>query len=213
MSSPLNTDHAGNKPFNWLYLEFLAGIIPIDELLAHAEFLSRGQRICRWVARRSRYNSLELFQDACVKVLDNWAWMLVPEKTPDAESFFKLFNTIALNLFRDYLRRLRKEGALFSDVPAEDLSPTGPKVDLNEKLLLDEFARFAETLPEGHRLALTLRLKNYPEKGSSFEEIAKALNAAGIECTPPTVRKWVRDSASAFINDGNVSSLKKAARR
>lgn len=213
MTTSQDSYEASNTPFSILYLEFLAGIKLIEELLAHDEFLSRGRRICCSIARCQRYNSLELFNDACVKVLDNWRWLLVPEKTPDAEAFFKLFYVIALSRYRDFMRRLRREGALFSESPVEELSPAAPESDPNERLLLREFAKFAKSLPKGHRMALRLRLKNYPYKGCSFEEIAATLNAAGIECTPPTVRKWLRDSLRAFLNDGNVSSLKKAAGR
>jgi len=190
----------------------------MTELLRHSEFLERGYMIVCWHVRDTKEDAREVFANAFLKTMiakDK----LRSDNTPNAEAFFGWFSQVTLNMLRDKwrkdnreLKRLRPLSNSEEESSDEDNDNDipDPRIDLYGEYLLEEFWEFTNTLPAKYRQAVILRLKNYPDKGYSYEEIAKQLNSMGVKCTPPSVRSWVRTSLKAFFDGSRVSSDKKA---
>lgn len=216
----------GNSPstfpaedFDCLFEKVLRDPSLINVLYRHDVFLNRGYRICRWHLRGTGQDPWELFSTVFIKVVASKGKLRL-DNTPNAKAFFGLFSQITLNVLRDQWRKdKRQRNRLMSlSLPDEETSDgdpgfdlADPGVDLNGERLLEEFMEFTSTLPRKRRRAIMLRLDNYPDKGCSFEKIAKTLNSEGVECTHVTVRAWVRADLKAFFDGSRVSSGKKAA--
>lgn len=196
--------------FYWLLLEVLVGRKPIADLLAHEEFLKRGERICRYLAKKylasgASYDWRELFQDACVKVL-KFGNRLVPSNIPDEAAFFRWFFVLVRNLLRDEARKNGKRRELemsLSDDELKALKVADPGIGPEGDCLLSEFRDFTKDLPEEYRRAIELR-----QEGRSYEEIAVIL-----KCTKVTVRNRVKNSLDDFFADDPAHSIKKRVRR
>ena len=100
------------------------------------------------------------------------AWRSLARLQPD-KPFFPYLVTIALNVGRDQLRRLRfvEESDLESeDVYQADPDP-GPEERLEEAELIEALAQALEALPAPYRLAISLRY----EAGLDYRQMAEAL--------------------------------------
>lgn len=213
-----SSSYLPERDFEALLQEALENRDLMDELLRHSVFLNRGYRICRWHVRGTNENAQELFSRTFIKV-HTAKDKLRADNTPDQRAFFAWVYQIALNIFRDQRRKDKRElNRLQSlSLPDEEFSDetrefdlADPRVDLEGDVLIEQFLEFTNTLPAKHRRAIILRLKNYPDKGCSFEDIARQLTGEGIACTHVTVRSWVRKSLKAFFDSSRVSSGKKA---
>jgi DNA-directed RNA polymerase specialized sigma24 family protein len=180
-----------------------------DGFLRQDEFLERGQRICNWIVRGTNVEGAELFNEAYMKTAKLFDEVSedtaeADEKTDlgqirDKEDFYRWFYCLAFNVFRDELRRTKKEGSLLTDLSERNLTEADPSIDIESECLVSEFMEFiTKNLPAERRRAIALR-----QEGYTYREVADILNSEGVGESPShvTVRKWIKDSLDAFFND------------
>jgi DNA-directed RNA polymerase specialized sigma24 family protein len=202
--------------FSRLLREVREGAVPLDSILEHSEFQRRGRQICRHVSRNysdGSYDAEDLFLDTCVRMLAHEEGFMRPnrdihtneperENMPDAETFFRWFFVVALNIFRSRLRKMRSQGRLGGyglptiSVPIEEaISVRDASIDLEGECFLREFQDFiTANLPDDHRCAIALRMEGY-----SYREIAAALNGNGVKCSHTGIRIWIADGLENFF--------------
>ncbi|MCL2246825.1 MAG: sigma-70 family RNA polymerase sigma factor [Lentimicrobiaceae bacterium] len=130
----------------------------------------------------------EIMQDVMLKMLQNIASFRGDEKAMQ-----KLLNKIAVNQSIDALRRKKK--MLFAE--EDDLpEPATPEQDIEtEELLIETALQHLDTLPEGYRMVIALRI--FEE--TPFEEIGKKLNISASTARSQYVR-GVRRLRELVIN-------------
>jgi RNA polymerase sigma factor (sigma-70 family) len=188
------------RSFPDILREVLEGKESMNALLEHPEFRRRGGKVCA-ALQQDQWDTEELFQDTCVKLLKYPSFKFTRNNIPDENAFFSWFYVIAQNIVRDKIRREKKSPR--ASIPLEQISVPDLKVNLEDKSLISEFMGFSRTLPDPHRLAILCWLE-----GSSVREINKILNNEGVKCSHVTIQKWIKD---AFINfrERNSSSANK----
>ncbi len=100
------------------------------------------------------------------------AWRSLARLQPD-KPFFPYLVTIALNVGRDQLRRLRfvEESDLESEEVFQADPDPGPEERLEEAELIEALGQALEALPAAYRLAISLRY----EAGLDYRQMADAL--------------------------------------
>lgn len=197
----------------WTILqETLAGRSPIEDILGHRGFQSRGRQKCAGIMCRYRlimhmyfsvsYDEDDLFWEVCERMFNHWRkreaeGQALSEKDFVNESeFWGWFFTLALNIIRSKLRKFksfREEGLTLIHVPVEDLSIADTRFHPEWESFLKQFLEFIKTLPRKHRRAAQLWHEGY-----SSREMTTILNGEGIKCSNVSVLKWVKASIMAF---------------
>jgi DNA-directed RNA polymerase specialized sigma24 family protein len=198
--------------FYWLLMEVLAGRRLPAELLEDSLFLSRAGRICRHIARGTYYDPLDMFQDACVKLLTFFSKPRGDDEADrkisfeDVNSFFKLYVAIAGNLLTDYFRkngkRYEQEVSLSANIAAA-LKVAAPGASPYDDCLFSEFAECLKTLPKCRQQAIALR-----QKGFSYEQITVKLGGKK-KLSKVAIRNWVVEALDEFFEDNHSQKAKK----
>lgn len=206
----------------WIFLQgILEGRRPIEDLVGHRGFQSKGKQRCARVMCRYReimrmyygasYDDEDLFFEACERMIDYWYRREAENNAPSQEDFHNedeflgWFFVLALNIVRSKLRKfkeLREEGLTLIYVPIDDLPIADYRVQPEWESFLKQFLEFTETLPLNRRRATQLWYE-----GFSSREIKAILENEGIVISNVSVMKWVRASLKAF-----AASLKRDKR-
>ena len=143
----------------------------------------------------------------CEQKVRQAAPKLEPTSTPNRGAFLGWAKVLVNNTFLDALRKhnkLQKHGLSRSSEPVEMIDTQALDIPFHiayeRKDLLKRFLTFLEDYPEGHRIAVRLRLQDYSSE-YSFRDIAEELSKRGIECSYGTARLWVIE----VFNDFRVS--------
>jgi len=195
--------------FFCLLLQVLVRRKAVAELVSHPVFLDRGQRICFYLARGTSYETEELFQDLCLKLLTTGA-MPRAEQTPNEDAYFRWLFVLVLNMRNDYFRRngKRRQEVSLSEIMLGALAVADPGGGPELECCFAEFAEFAENAPKEIRRIIELR-----RDGFTYEAIAKKLSSPGVKYTDVTVRKRFRDSLKAFFDCGEKGAASKTVRK
>ena len=178
---------------------------PIEELLGHREFQSRGRRICAVIMRRYEgimrayygrsYDVDDLFGDACLNVV-KFMSTLRPNNVEDERAFFSWFFVLALNIVRSKVRKFekaREEGATLIHVPVDELQLADKRVQPEQESLRNQFLEFTATLQPHRRQAAVLWYE-----GNSAREIKAILNDRGIKCSHVSIQNWINECLADF---------------
>jgi RNA polymerase sigma-70 factor (ECF subfamily) len=119
----------------------------------------------------------EIMQDTMLKMLQN-----IGSFKGDKNAMQKLLNTIAINQSIDILRK-KKNIVFIEDESFQE--PLEEKFDIeNDEKLLETALHQLDTLPEGYKMVITLRVfEDLP-----FDEIAKKLNITASTARSQYVR-------------------------
>lgn len=197
----------------WTILqEILAGRSPIEEILGHREFQSRGRQKCAGIMSKYRlimsmyfgvsYDEDDLYCESCTRMVNYWHKREAEGQAPseknfaDEGEFWGFFFILAQNIIRSKLRKfkgLREEGLTLIHVPVEDLSIADTRFHPEWESFLKQFLEFTRTLPRNRRRATQLWHEGY-----SSREMTTILNGEGIKCSNVSVLKWVKAGLRAF---------------
>jgi RNA polymerase sigma factor (sigma-70 family) len=191
--------------FLHLLREIQAGSEPIDSLLMHPEFKRKTMLICQKFQMKAEYSAEDLYQDVCLKVFNHQDTLRNPDNIPGKKAFFSWLSAVARNAFYN---EIRKTKLLINTLSVEEIDIADPGIKLDGQVLLSEFEEFIKALPEGHQRAVKLWLTE-----CSYREIGKILNDEGIKNTHVTVRTWIKDALSGFVNRSSPVERKSSRKR
>ena len=180
--------------------EFLAGRKPVSVLLDNSEFRSRLEGMC-YHFERERDKALDLFQDACVRLM-TYEHAIHKVRGENTEQFFSWLFVLVRHLWLDTRTRDNDSRQRIADTAIEDLQLEDPGLNPEAQCLWGEFTDFKKTLPYTHRRAIELHLS-----GFSLRQIAKILRREGYDYSHVMVKLWISHAHRDFKRG---SSVKKA---
>jgi antitoxin Phd len=182
-----------------LLKEIQAGKASSEALLVNPVFNKRLRLIAMTYAPTA-HDTKELENDVRILV---WRTLkrFKPDYTKPYGKFFAWLKVLTRNVFAD---SCHSRSVDFDDRRLDDLSNEDVGIDIEASVLyrevIAEFEKNVNALPLRERLAV-----GYYLQGFSFRETSAKMGEAGFQAGHVTVRKWVRESLSAFFESSQLN--------